>query len=250
MLAHGLTATRRYVLHGSSALARNGHRLISYDACSHGSSDPGPQGGHTYELLRNDLLAVAATECPDGKPVLVGHSMGAHTVASALLDRPEDFAAAVIIGPVYRGIRADEATLDYWRGLASGLESGGVDGFMAAYGEGSMDPDWRETILRITRDRLSLHAHPEAVAMALREIPADIPFGQIDELAAIGVPVLVVASHDVADPSHPYESAAAYAEAIPGATLISEAEGESPLAWQGGKLSREISAFLDGLPRL
>jgi hypothetical protein len=25
--------------------------------------------------------------------------------------------------------------------------------------------------------------------------------------------------------------------------LISEAEGESPLAWQGGRLSREIAAF-------
>ena len=52
------------------------------------------------------------------------------------------------------------------------------------------------------------------------------------------MPALVVASHDEADPGHPYAAAAAYAEALPRARLISEEEGESPLAWQGGKLSR------------
>ena len=35
VLLHGLTATRRYVLHGSVALARRGYRLISYDARGH-----------------------------------------------------------------------------------------------------------------------------------------------------------------------------------------------------------------------
>ena len=32
VLLHGLTATRRYVLQGSRLLAREGFRLISYDA--------------------------------------------------------------------------------------------------------------------------------------------------------------------------------------------------------------------------
>ena len=40
VLAHGLTATRRYVVHGSNALPRAGFRLISYDARGHGESDP------------------------------------------------------------------------------------------------------------------------------------------------------------------------------------------------------------------
>lgn len=251
ILAHGLTATRRYVVHGSKLLARDGHRVFSYDACSHGTSDPGPKGGHTYGLLSEDLIAVCADQTNGvGKPVVVGHSMGAHTVVRALLDRPDNFAAAVIVGPVYRGAAADDATLAYWNGLADGLESGGVDGFMAAYERDGLDPAWRETVLRFTRERLSLHDHPEAVAMALREIPESVPFDSIDELAAIDLPVLVVASHDVADPSHPYESAVAYAEAIPNAKLISEEEGESPLAWQGGKLSREIGSFAESLPSI
>ncbi len=63
------------------------------------------------------------------------------------------------------------------------------------------------------------------------------------ELESLTVPTLVVASHDAADPGHPYAVAQAYAERIPAARLVSEAEGQSPLAWQGGRLSREIEAF-------
>ena len=38
VLLHGLTATRRYVVMGSRALERSGHRVISYDARGHGQS--------------------------------------------------------------------------------------------------------------------------------------------------------------------------------------------------------------------
>ena len=98
-------------------------------------------------------------------------------------------------------------------------------------------------MLRITRERISLHRHPEALARALREVPRSRPFETIGDLEILEVPALVVASHDVADPGHPYAVAEAYAERLPEARLISEAEGESPLAWQGGRLSREIAAF-------
>ena len=109
-----------------------------------------------------------------------------------------------------------------------------------------IDPDWRETVLRITRERISLHRHPDALAQALREVPRSRPFETISELETLDLPALVVASHDVADPGHPYAVAEAYAESLPDATLISESEGESPLVWQGGRLSREIAAFCAG----
>ena len=98
-------------------------------------------------------------------------------------------------------------------------------------------------MLRITRRRIAEHRHPEAVARALREVPRSSPFEAISELEFCDLPALVVASHDDADPGHPYSVAAAYAERLPDARLISEAEGSSPLAWQGGKLAREIAAF-------
>ena len=117
-----------------------------------------------------------------------------------------------------------------------------LDGFIAAY-DRDLDPEWRDTLLRIARDRLSLHRHPEAVAQALREVPRSRPFGDLAELEFLDLPALVVASHDDADPGHPYAVAEEWAERIPNARLVSEAEGESPLAWQGGKLSREIERF-------
>ena len=50
-LLHGLTATRRYVVHGSRALARSGFRTLAYDARGHGESDPAPHG-HGLRLRR------------------------------------------------------------------------------------------------------------------------------------------------------------------------------------------------------
>ena len=70
-----------------------------------------------------------------------------------------------------------------------------------------------------------------------------MPFGGLAELEGLDLPALVVASGDEADPGHPYAVAAAWADALPRATMIAEREGESPLAWQGGKLSREIARF-------
>jgi 3-oxoadipate enol-lactonase len=36
-----------------------------------------------------------------------------------------------------------------------------------------------------------------------------------------------------------------YAERLPHAELVVEDEGQSPLAWQGARLSRAIAAFLE-----
>ncbi|HEX9966844.1 MAG TPA: alpha/beta hydrolase, partial [Solirubrobacterales bacterium] len=106
-----------------------------------------------------------------------------------------------------------------------------------------IEPSWRETVMRFTRERMLLHRHLDALSVALREVPRSRPFGALGDLAAIEVPALVVASHDGPDPGHPRAVAEDYAEAMPAARLIGEAEGESPLAWQGGKLSRTIAEF-------
>jgi len=242
-LAHGLTATRRYVLHGSKALNRAGYRTLAHDARGHGESDPAPTGaGYSYAELADDLRSVLDAEARGRRVVLAGHSMGAHTLTALALRDPDAYAAAVIIGPTYMGAEASEEGLAYWDGLADGLERDGVDGFIEAYDEG-LDPDWRDVLVRIARERLGRHAHPEAVARALREVPRSRPFGDLDELAKLDIPVLVVASRDEADPSHPYAVSEAWTERLPQARLIVEGEGESPLAWQGGKLSRAIADF-------
>jgi pimeloyl-ACP methyl ester carboxylesterase len=246
VLCHGITATRRYVSHGSRAMERAGHRVIAYDARGHGESDPAPAGeGYGYPWLVADLERVVAEQVGEGRFVLAGHSMGAHTAVAYALAHPERLLGLVAIGPVYVG-SVSPGSLRYWDGLAAALEVGGVDGFVAYIGrEQATDPAWHDSVLAFTRARMLLHRHPEARADALREVPRSRPFESMRELERIDVPALVVASHDAADPGHPYAAAAAYADRLPRASLVSEAEGESPLAWQGGRLSRRLAAFYD-----
>jgi pimeloyl-ACP methyl ester carboxylesterase len=244
VLCHGITATRRYVLHGSRALERAGHTVVSYDARGHGESDPAPAGqGYGYGKLVDDLEAVVAAEVGEGPFVLAGHSMGSHTAVAYALRRPERLAGLIVIGPVYGG-EVPAESLVYWDGLAEALERGGVDGFVDYIGRRQgIEPAWRETVLRFTRERMLLHRNLGAIAAALRQVPRSRPFEAIADLESLGVPALVVASQDGPDPGHPRAVAELYAEALPEATLIGEEEGESPLAWQGGRLSRAIADF-------
>lgn len=248
VLCHGITATRRYVVHGSRALERAGHTVVTYDARGHGESDPAPDNqSYEYSELVGDLERVVEEAVGEGRFVLGGHSMGAHTAVAYALRRPERLSGLVVIGPVYMGEISAE-TRAYWDGLAAALEAGGVDGFLAYIErEQRINPAWRDSVLRFTRERMLQHRHLPALVDALRAVPRSRPFKQMADLESIEVPALVVASHDAADPGHPYEVAEAYAERLPQARLTGEAEGESPLAWQGGRLSREIAAFCAGL---
>ena len=244
VLCHGITATRRQVLHGSKALPRAGYEAIAYDARGHGQSDPAPVGeGYGYPELVGDLERVVAERVGEGRFLLGGHSMGAHTAVSYALRHPDRLAGLVVIGPVYAGTIEPES-LDYWDDLAAALESGGIEGFLAYLDQRQgIDPRWRDSVLRFTRERLLAQEHLEALVEALREVPRSRPFKSMDDLRGLEVPTLVVASNDDADPGHPYAVAAAYAEALPRGRLLSEDRGESPLAWQGGKLSRALAAF-------
>jgi pimeloyl-ACP methyl ester carboxylesterase len=246
VLLHGLTATRRYVVMGSKSLERAGHRVLAYDARGHGASEPAPApDDYGYDALCEDLVGVLDDHEVD-RAVLAGASMGAHTALRLTLRRPERVAAVCAITPAYDPrTHGDEERLATWDRLAEGLRDGGVDGFVRAYGEPSAPEPWRDTVLKVIRQRLSAHEHPEAVADALRTVPRSAPFGTIDELAAIDVPALIVPSRDDADPGHPLAVGEAYAEAIPGACLEVEDEGSSPLAWQGGRLSRLIAELAE-----
>jgi pimeloyl-ACP methyl ester carboxylesterase len=245
VLAHGITAHRDLVLHGSRHLPRAGYRLIAYDARAHGESDGGPEGSYGYPTLADDLESVcdAQIDPGEGRALLCGHSMGAHTVLALAIRDPERWAGLVLIGPVSEGQAPDESRLGFWDSLADGLARGGVDGWIEAYEAGGLDPDWRQTLLRIARERMERHRNPDALAQALREVPRSVPYPGLAALGTLELPVLVVASHDEADPGHPRSVAERVAEALPDSRLVGEGEGESPLAWQGGKLSREIAGF-------
>jgi pimeloyl-ACP methyl ester carboxylesterase len=275
VLLHGLTATRRYVVMGSRLLERSGHRVIAYDARGHGRSTPAVVAGggtageaeYGYARLARDLEEVLdALEIP--RAALAGASMGAHTILRFALDHPERVAAVGLVTPAFdpmagaapggmgaaspgrTGARpggtvmTPEGDRDV---LARALREGGAEGFVRAYDFSTVLPAWREAVETVVRQRLSAHEHPAAVADAMEVVSRSRPFEDFTELSAIAVPTVVVASRDEVDPGHPLALAERYAEVIPGATLIVEESGpplRSPIAWQGGQLSKVLVELL------
>ena len=123
VLVHGLTAHRDLVVHGSRALSRRA-RMIRYDARGHGESDPGPEGSYVYDHLADDLDAVVGATGVE-RPLLAGHSMGAHTIANLALRDPSRWGGIVLIGPASIGVPLDEESLANWDLLAAGVEADG-----------------------------------------------------------------------------------------------------------------------------
>jgi pimeloyl-ACP methyl ester carboxylesterase len=247
VLLHGLTATRRYVVMGSRVLARSGHRVIAYDARGHGRSTPALEPtAYGYPELAADLRTVLdALELP--RATLAGASMGAHTALRCALDNPERVSALAIITPAYDPSAPPRDHDAHREGLARGLREGGAEGFLAAYDFSTVPAPWRQTVRTVLLQRLSAHEHPDAVADAMEALAGSRPFDRLSQLAGIHVPTLVVASRDEVDPGHPLALAERYAEAIPGAQLAVEEGGppaRSPIAWQGGQLSKLLAELV------
>jgi pimeloyl-ACP methyl ester carboxylesterase len=244
VLLHGVTATRRYVVMGSRRLQRGGHRVIAYDARGHGASSPAPDAeSYRYEDLAHDLGSVL-DELGIERAVLAGASMGAHTILRLALEQPERVAAIVVITPGYDPVSNDDPErLARWDALSDALREGGVEGFVEALDARRLPDAWRDTVTKVTRQRLVRHEHPDALADAIRTVPRSRPFRDLHALEEVECPAVVVASRDEADPGHPLELAGRYAELLPRGRLLVEEPGQSPLAWQGGRLSMVIATL-------
>src|SRR4051812_49869690 len=173
VLLHGLTATRRYVVMGSRALERGGHRVIAYDARGHGESDPAPSPeAYAYADLAADLRALL-DDLGIERAVLAGASMGAHTLLRFALDHPSRVAGLVAITPAWTPDR--DPGLERWDALSEGLRDGGVEGFLAAYGEPPVPPQWRGAVPAILRPPPGRPPPPPAPAAAPRAPPPPPP---------------------------------------------------------------------------
>ena len=243
VLLHGLSATRRNVVQGSRALVKRGYRLISYDARGHGASDAAPR--YEYGDLVGDLAAVL-DELELDRAALVGSSMGAATAMAYTLEHPGRVPALVQITPAYTGYaRTGDADGDSWEKLAAALDDG-IDRFV----EVAQPPDglperWRDVAREASRQRMERHEDLTAVAQALREVPSSIAWKGLEALSDLEVPVLVVGSQDESDWLHPLGVAEEYCRKLPDCELVVEDRGDSPLAWQGARLSNTIADFLE-----
>jgi pimeloyl-ACP methyl ester carboxylesterase len=242
VLLHGLSATRRNVVQGSRALVKRGYRLISYDARGHGASSPAPR--YEYSDLVADLAAVL-DELEIETAALVGSSMGAATAMAFTLEHPERVPALVQITPAYTGYaRTGDVDGELWEQLAETLDEG-IDAFVNVAQPDDVPERWREVAREATRQRMERHEHLDAVAQALREIPGSTAWKGLEPLSSLEVPVLIVGSQDDADSLHPLGVAQEYSRKLPTAELVVEDKGDSPLAWQGARLSNVIADFFE-----
>jgi pimeloyl-ACP methyl ester carboxylesterase len=235
------------VVQGSRHLIKRGYSLIAYDARGHGESDPvAGDSAYEYSDLVADLEAVIEDLELD-RPALVGSSMGAATVMTYALEHPDRVPALVQITPAYtgEGRTADMVDGDTWSRLATALDEGGVEGFVAVAQPDDLPEKWRKVAEEATRQRMERHLSPEGVAAALRSVPYSTAFDGLDRLESLEVPTLIVASRDEADWMHPEAVARDYQRRLPNVELAIEDEGQAPLAWQGARLSGVIGDFLE-----
>jgi pimeloyl-ACP methyl ester carboxylesterase len=233
---HGLSATRRYVLMGSQLMQREGHRVVVFDARGHGHSSPAPGRDYSYEAMGADAEAVLDALGIE-RAVLAGVSMGAHTATRIAIEHPQRVSGLLLVTPAFDP-QAGELRLRRWDALCAALRDGGVEAFVAALDLARLPESFRETVERSVRQRMGGHDDLRAVADALGLVPRSRPFESWEALRAVAVPVVVVGSRDEVDPQHPLATARRYAQEIPGARLVVEEPGRSPIAWQGGQLSR------------
>jgi 3-oxoadipate enol-lactonase len=246
VLLHGLTASKRYVLMGSRMVHKNGFRVVGYDARGHGASSPASESrAYEYSDLVSDLSRVINTLKLD-RPIGVGISMGAHTLAAFSAQQPDVFSALLLVTPAYLpGMALGPAAAERWHDLATGLRSGGPQGFVDAGAVGGVDIRWRDLAERATLQRMELHANPSAVADALDVVPGSPPFEDWSQLDDLDIPVTVVGSRDDADPGHPLDVAEEWSKELPDAEFAVEASGESPLAWRGASLSKLVLSLAE-----
>ncbi len=252
VLLHGLTATRRYVVMGSRALERSGHRRIAYDARGHGHSSPAHSpDAYTYELLAEDLRAVL-DRLEIERAVLAGASMGAQTALRFALDLPERVLALGLITPAFDpDTHGEPDPTRRGTGSRKGSEKGGsrassLPTISILSPSASGRPSRRccasgspRTIIRLQWQTPCKPSHARDRSRAGRSC------------APIEIPTVVIASRDEADPTHPLATGERYAAAIPGAKFVVEDAGppvRSPIAWQGGQLSKVLAELATSVP--
>ncbi len=214
VFAHGLG--------GSSAEARPlatrvpGTRvLLSFRG--HGDSGPLPAGRWDYDLLADDLRAVADAT---GAQCAVGLSLGAGTLLRVLAADPARFARVAFVLPAaIDATRVDGATLRL-EALGSAVDAGDVDAvteiLMSEIPPAARSRRGVRTLVRRRAGQLSSRPAP-------RPARDDRPLRDRAVLDTVDVPALVVGQ--AADPLHRLDVAAELAAALPHGRLLALPEG-------------------------
>src|SRR5918997_6390468 len=85
----------------------NHTRVCSYDRAGMSWSEPGPKP-RTFMRIADELHALLQAAGEDGPYVLVGHSVGAHTIRFFAQEYPTDVAGIVLVDPAHEKILSTE----------------------------------------------------------------------------------------------------------------------------------------------
>ncbi|MGB5953641.1 MAG: alpha/beta hydrolase [Ornithinimicrobium sp.] len=188
----------------------------------HGASTP--PSALTYPALAREVWAVADDVAADAA---VGISMGAGALCAGLAADPRRFDAVVLVLPAALDKPRDDVAMQTFGALADVLETGDAD--RATELLLSFEPPEVAASAEVKHwcaeqaDRL-LAGNAQA---AMRAITRQIPVPDASVLAAVSVPVLLIAQVD--DDIHPVSVAEALANVLPHARL--EVLGEGGIMW-------------------
>jgi pimeloyl-ACP methyl ester carboxylesterase len=157
LFAHGFTDNARYWQRASEALSAE-WAVAAYDARGHGHSDRAEGRFGDAERVA-DLVAVIRGLGLE-RPALIGHSMGAGTIARAAARHPGLARCLVLEDPAWREPRPSEGEAEYlqqrlayiaeWREWVRGLQSGSREDGLAQIRAHS--PDWSDLDANLSLD--------------------------------------------------------------------------------------------------
>jgi pimeloyl-ACP methyl ester carboxylesterase len=184
---------------------RSRFHVVAPDSRGHGDSDKPPE--YNIQLLAEDLRSFIAETRLD-KPIGVGHSAGATTIAKLESDHPGTFRAAVLIDPILNYSPSPEAlttetsalaasTLkrrSVWPGRAAALDSYSSRPPFRAWNETSL----REYVRHGFADRpdgsVELKCAPEAESRMYLSGPQTVNAGEV--VPRLRCPVLLLRGQD------------------------------------------------------
>jgi pimeloyl-ACP methyl ester carboxylesterase len=188
--------------------------VIAPDLRGRGASIPaGIVERHSFGEHAADIQAIL-DRLEVSRAVIGGSSFGAAVATAFTLRHPERVDALILVASAFGALRdpMGEGNLDTYGDLADRIADEGLEAVAAseAARTGSTRPLQRWT------------QHDEASLIAwLRAVPMYRPFERKDDLRRIAVPALVVSGGDAI---HTPELSAAYAGALPNATLVDTLE--------------------------
>lgn len=191
LLVPGWTGSKEDFLAVLAGLAEDGHRVVTYDQRGQYET-PGPDDPAAYTLAELGLDAIAVAESLGADRVhLLGHSFGGLVARAAVLAKPDAFASLTLLssGPA---AFADDQHTALLRLMADSIPTMGLAAVYEAKrqlerGHGLADPE--PEIEAFLRTRFTTNA-PASLA-AITQHLVDAP-DLVDDLAATGVPTLVV----------------------------------------------------------